>query len=150
MAALADRPNWKSTIHNERPTAIVGRDDGAISPYAVSSTIPGMIVLPLTSMIFAPAGIVTFPFGPTAAILSVSLMLDHLGLAKEAAKSKANIRPDAEVELAIISMQSAFAEGDSILWAGPGHQDYRDIRGVRTPYSARAEARDALRESGWA
>lgn len=39
--------------------------------------------------------------------------------------------------------------GDSILWAGPGHQDYRDIRGVRTPYSARAEARAALREAGW-
>lgn len=40
-------------------------------------------------------------------------------------------------------------EGDSILWAGPGHQDYRDIRGVRTEYSARAEARAALREAGW-
>jgi UDP-N-acetylmuramoyl-L-alanyl-D-glutamate--2,6-diaminopimelate ligase len=40
-------------------------------------------------------------------------------------------------------------EGDSILWAGPGHQDYRDIEGVRTPYSARDEARDALREAGW-
>jgi UDP-N-acetylmuramoyl-L-alanyl-D-glutamate--2,6-diaminopimelate ligase len=40
-------------------------------------------------------------------------------------------------------------EGDSILWAGPGHQDYRDIRGVRTEYSARAEARAALREKGW-
>jgi UDP-N-acetylmuramoyl-L-alanyl-D-glutamate--2,6-diaminopimelate ligase len=39
--------------------------------------------------------------------------------------------------------------GDSILWAGPGHQDYRDIRGVRTPYSARAEARAALNEAGW-
>ena len=41
-------------------------------------------------------------------------------------------------------------EGDSILWAGPGHQDYRDIEGVRTPYSAREEARLALREAGWA
>ena len=40
-------------------------------------------------------------------------------------------------------------EGDSILWAGPGHQDYRDIRGVRTEYSARDEARAALREAGW-
>ena len=40
-------------------------------------------------------------------------------------------------------------EGDSILWAGPGHQDYRDIRGERTPYSARDEARAALREAGW-
>ncbi len=39
--------------------------------------------------------------------------------------------------------------GDSILWAGPGHQNYRDIRGVRTEYSARDLARAALREAGW-
>ncbi|MFM5905964.1 MAG: Mur ligase family protein, partial [Micrococcales bacterium] len=39
--------------------------------------------------------------------------------------------------------------GDSILWAGPGHQDYRDIQGKRTVYSARAEARAALAENGW-
>ncbi|MEY5017840.1 MAG: hypothetical protein RL431_889 [Actinomycetota bacterium] len=39
--------------------------------------------------------------------------------------------------------------GDSILWAGPGHQNYRDIRGVRTEYSARELARAALREAGW-
>jgi UDP-N-acetylmuramoyl-L-alanyl-D-glutamate--2,6-diaminopimelate ligase len=39
---------------------------------------------------------------------------------------------------------------DSILWAGPGHQDYRDIQGKRTVYSAREQARQALREAGWA
>lgn len=39
--------------------------------------------------------------------------------------------------------------GDSIVWAGPGHQDYREIEGVLTPYSARDEARAALREAGW-
>ena len=38
---------------------------------------------------------------------------------------------------------------DSILWAGPGHQDYREIRGVKTAYSAREEARQALEEHGW-
>ncbi|HEY0261214.1 MAG TPA: UDP-N-acetylmuramoyl-L-alanyl-D-glutamate--2,6-diaminopimelate ligase [Lacisediminihabitans sp.] len=52
-------------------------------------------------------------------------------------------------EQAIRHAVSLAREGDSILWAGPGHQDYRDIRGVRTPYSARAEAREALRETGW-
>jgi UDP-N-acetylmuramoyl-L-alanyl-D-glutamate--2,6-diaminopimelate ligase len=41
-------------------------------------------------------------------------------------------------------------EGDSILWAGPGEQDFRDIMGVRTPYSARDLARAALAEAGWA
>ena len=53
-------------------------------------------------------------------------------------------------EAAIRTAVSLAREGDSILWAGPGHQDYRDIRGERTPYSARDEARAALREAGWA
>lgn len=53
-------------------------------------------------------------------------------------------------EEAIKKAVSLAKEGDSILWAGPGHQDYRDIRGVRTPYSARELARAALHEAGWA
>jgi UDP-N-acetylmuramoyl-L-alanyl-D-glutamate--2,6-diaminopimelate ligase len=52
-------------------------------------------------------------------------------------------------EKAIRAAVALAREGDSILWAGPGHQDYRDIEGVRTPYSARDEAREALREAGW-
>jgi len=52
-------------------------------------------------------------------------------------------------EVAIRKAVSLATTGDAILWAGPGHQDYRDIRGVRTPYSARKEARDALKEHGW-
>lgn len=64
-------------------------------------------------------------------------------------------RPNAEIyevsppELAIVKAVSLVAPGDSILWAGPGHQDYRDIEGVRTPYSARALAREALKDAGW-
>lgn len=64
-------------------------------------------------------------------------------------------RPDAEIhefsppERAVIEAVALVGEGDAILWAGPGHQDYRDIRGVRTPYSARELARRALREAGW-
>jgi UDP-N-acetylmuramoyl-L-alanyl-D-glutamate--2,6-diaminopimelate ligase len=54
--------------------------------------------------------------------------------------------PEAAIRFAV----SLAKEGDTILWAGPGHQDYRDIRGERTPYSARAEARAALLEAGWA
>ncbi len=64
-------------------------------------------------------------------------------------------RPDAEIhdvsppERAIIEAVSLVGEGDAILWAGPGHQDYRDIRGVRTPYSARELSRRALAAAGW-
>lgn len=64
-------------------------------------------------------------------------------------------KPDGEIyevsppEAAIVKAISLVGPGDSILWAGPGHQDYRDIRGVRTPYSARALAREALRNAGW-
>ncbi|GGD80858.1 Mur ligase family protein [Microbacterium murale] len=65
------------------------------------------------------------------------------------------VRPDAEIheysppEKAIIAAVGLVGDGDAILWAGPGHQDYRDIRGVRTPYSARELARRALRDAGW-
>ena len=64
-------------------------------------------------------------------------------------------RPDAELHVvsppprAIRIAVSLARADDAILWAGPGHQDYRDIRGVRTAYSAREEARQALREYGW-
>lgn len=64
-------------------------------------------------------------------------------------------RPNLEIhevsppEAAIRTAISLVGPGDAILWAGPGHQDYRDIEGVRTPYSAREEARKALAEAGW-
>ncbi|MRG61517.1 UDP-N-acetylmuramyl-tripeptide synthetase [Agromyces sp. CFH 90414] len=40
-------------------------------------------------------------------------------------------------------------EGDAILYAGPGHEDYHEVNGVKIPYSARDDAREALREAGW-
>ncbi len=40
-------------------------------------------------------------------------------------------------------------EGDTILWSGPGSQDYRDIGGVKVPFSARDQARAALLDAGW-
>ena len=70
----------------------------------------------------------------------------------EAAKA---LRPELKIlevsppEAAIRAAVKLVEPGDSILWAGPGHQDYRDIEGVRTPYSARAEARAALKELGY-
>ena len=64
-------------------------------------------------------------------------------------------RPDAEIhefsppERAILEAVALVGDGDAILWAGPGHQDYRDIRGARTPYSARELSRRALAAAGW-
>jgi hypothetical protein len=75
---------------------------------------------------------------PTAIVLSA-----------KAAKPDAVIYEVSPPEKAIVKAISLVGPGDSILWAGPGHQDYRDIRGVRTPYSARALAREALRNAGW-
>ena len=66
-----------------------------------------------------------------------------------AAKPNLEIYEVSPPEAAIRKAVSMAQPGDAILWAGPGHQDYRDIRGVRTPYSARHEARQALKENGW-
>jgi UDP-N-acetylmuramoyl-L-alanyl-D-glutamate--2,6-diaminopimelate ligase len=80
---------------------------------------------------------------------------DPASIRKTLVEAARSARPELEIfevsppEAAIRKAVSLAKPGDSILWAGPGHQDYRDIEGVRTPYSARQEARDALREAGW-
>lgn len=53
--------------------------------------------------------------------------------------------PSEAIRLAV----SMVGDGDSILWSGPGSQNYRDIDGVKVPYSARDQARAALREAGF-
>jgi UDP-N-acetylmuramoyl-L-alanyl-D-glutamate--2,6-diaminopimelate ligase len=40
-------------------------------------------------------------------------------------------------------------DSDAILYAGPGHENHREVAGVRLPYSARSDARVALQEAGW-
>jgi UDP-N-acetylmuramoyl-L-alanyl-D-glutamate--2,6-diaminopimelate ligase len=75
------------------------------------------------------------------------VLLEGAGLAEHQPQRTLEVSPP---EKAIRAAVALAGEGDSILWAGPGHQDYRDIEGVRTPYSARDEARAALREAGWA
>jgi UDP-N-acetylmuramoyl-L-alanyl-D-glutamate--2,6-diaminopimelate ligase len=70
------------------------------------------------------------------------------GFAREAYPKREiyNISPPEE---AIRKAVSIATTGDAILWAGPGHQDYREVKGVRTPSSARQSAREALKEHGW-
>lgn len=64
-------------------------------------------------------------------------------------------RPDAVIhevtppEDAIAAAVALAGDEDAILWAGPGHQHYREIAGVRTPFDAEAAGRAALRASGW-
>jgi UDP-N-acetylmuramoyl-L-alanyl-D-glutamate--2,6-diaminopimelate ligase len=57
-----------------------------------------------------------------------------------------NISPP---EAAIRKAVSLATTGDAILWAGPGHQDYREVNGTRVSSSARQQAREALKEHGW-
>ena len=73
-------------------------------------------------------------------------LLEGAALAEDQPEQILEVSPP---EAAIVAAVALAKEGDSILWAGPGHQDYRDIEGVRTPYSARELARQALREAGW-
>ena len=42
---------------------------------------------------------------------------------------------------------SLAGQGDVILYAGPGHEDYHEVAGEKIPYSARDDSRDALHEA---
>jgi len=70
------------------------------------------------------------------------------GFAREAYPKREiyNISPPENAIRKAVSLATA---GDAILWAGPGHQDYREVKGVRTHSSARDSAREALKEHGW-
>ena len=63
--------------------------------------------------------------------------------------------PDREIHevpdpaTAIRAAVSLVGEGDTILVAGPGHEDYHEVAGVKIPFSARDDARAALRDAGW-
>ena len=78
-----------------------------------------------------------------------SIRATLLSAAREAAPQHL-VHEEGQPERAIRLAVSLAQPGDAILWAGPGHQNYRDIRGVRTDYSARREARAALQEAGYA
>lgn len=53
--------------------------------------------------------------------------------------------PERAIELAV----SLAGEGDAVVWAGPGHQRYREIAGVKVPFDAPGLAVSALRSAGW-
>jgi UDP-N-acetylmuramoyl-L-alanyl-D-glutamate--2,6-diaminopimelate ligase len=55
----------------------------------------------------------------------------------------------ADQRLAFRKALSLAEDGDVVLYAGPGHEEYQEIGGAKIPYSARDDARLALREAGW-
>ncbi|CAN5375675.1 UDP-N-acetylmuramoyl-L-alanyl-D-glutamate--2,6-diaminopimelate ligase [soil metagenome] len=66
------------------------------------------------------------------------------------AEHPADVHQVASQAQAIRAAVALAQPGDSLLWAGPGHEDYIDVQGEKIPFSARDEARRALREAGWA
>jgi UDP-N-acetylmuramoyl-L-alanyl-D-glutamate--2,6-diaminopimelate ligase len=60
----------------------------------------------------------------------------------------ATIRETPDPTDAIRAAVSIAQPGDAVVWMGPGSQHYRDIGGVRVPYSARDEALRALTDAG--
>ena len=65
------------------------------------------------------------------------------------AHTSADIREQADPREALRLAVSLATTGDAILYAGPGHEDYRDVGTERIPYSAREDMRLALSEAGW-
>jgi UDP-N-acetylmuramoyl-L-alanyl-D-glutamate--2,6-diaminopimelate ligase len=65
------------------------------------------------------------------------------------AHSTCDIREVSDPRDAVRLAVSLATTGDTILYAGPGHEDYRDVGTHRISYSAREDARNALHEAGW-
>lgn len=64
-------------------------------------------------------------------------------------QSTCDIREVPDPRDAVRLAVSLATTGDTILYAGPGHEDYRDVGTHRISYSARDDARSALHEAGW-
>ncbi len=92
----------------------------------------------------------------------VVIITDHQPRTEDAASIRKvlhdaalDVKPDIEIyeivppEDAIRKAVALAGAEDSIFWAGPGHQNYREIMGVKHSFSARQAARDALEEYGW-
>lgn len=64
-------------------------------------------------------------------------------------------RPDGEIlevpdpATAVREAIARAATGDVVFYAGPGHEEYREVAGVKIPFDAREEVRSALRDAGF-
>lgn len=69
------------------------------------------------------------------------------GVLSEAADSQVKeLGQNAEAIAYAVSIASF---GDTIVWLGPGSEHYREVGGVKTPFSARELARTTLADAGW-
>ena len=171
-AALADGVDAYLPGRTERVTGATGPDvyvDFGHSPDAFLNTLAAVrkVTKGRVFMVFGADGDRDASKRPAMAKVSaegcdVLVITDHhprfedpASIRKTLVDAAREARPELELyevsppEAAIRKAVSLAKPGDAILWAGPGHQDYRDIRGVRTVYSARQEARAALAENGW-
>lgn len=62
---------------------------------------------------------------------------DHLYLGSAQAPPAGGLYNITPPEDAVTKAVSLVGDGDAILWFGPGHQDHREINGVRYPYDPR-------------
>ena len=69
--------------------------------------------------------------------------------AAKAAAPEGELYEVAEPRMAFRKALEIAGEGDVIVHAGPGHENYHEVAGERIPYSARDDARLALQERGW-
>ena len=65
-----------------------------------------------------------------------------------AAGTRAQILEEADPQAAVRLAIRMADENDAILYAGPGHEDYREVNGVHLDYNAREDVKAALREAG--
>ena len=66
------------------------------------------------------------------------------------AKPGGDIREIAAPEAAIRAAVAEATRADTILWAGLAEKEYREVAGVKIPFSVLDETRAALAEAGWA
>jgi UDP-N-acetylmuramoyl-L-alanyl-D-glutamate--2,6-diaminopimelate ligase len=62
--------------------------------------------------------------------------------------SAAEIMEEADPQRAMRLAIRLATDADAILYAGPGHENYREVNGVHLDYNAREDVRAALREAG--
>lgn len=62
--------------------------------------------------------------------------------------TRAEILEEADPQAAMRLAIRMAGENDAILYAGPGHEDYREVNGVHLDYNAREDVKAALREAG--